>query len=165
MVRVFIDVNGDAATAEEARARVEAALGPGGWTQDPDVIAPHLTEWRNRWTGDTPILLTPRSTDEVARAVTINRPRAELYAFWRDFSNLPPILDNVVRIEVLDRVGVLKDILTRLSDHRINVSDARVRTNPGKPARIDLKQLQRLRRDFWSNVAPGTLLSKVTHPL
>ncbi|MEB3265675.1 MAG: bifunctional (p)ppGpp synthetase/guanosine-3',5'-bis(diphosphate) 3'-pyrophosphohydrolase, partial [Cyanobacteriota bacterium] len=41
-----------------------------------------------------------------------------------------------LRIEVLDRVGVLKDILTRLSDHRINVSDARVRTNPGRPARI-----------------------------
>ncbi|MCP9888077.1 bifunctional (p)ppGpp synthetase/guanosine-3',5'-bis(diphosphate) 3'-pyrophosphohydrolase [Cyanobium sp. ATX 6A2] len=44
-----------------------------------------------------------------------------------------------LRIEVLDRVGVLKDILTRLSDHRINVSDARVRTTPGKPARIDLR--------------------------
>jgi GTP diphosphokinase / guanosine-3',5'-bis(diphosphate) 3'-diphosphatase len=44
-----------------------------------------------------------------------------------------------LRIEVLDRVGVLKDILTRLSDHRINVSDARVRTNPGRPARIDLR--------------------------
>jgi RelA/SpoT family (p)ppGpp synthetase len=43
-----------------------------------------------------------------------------------------------LRIEVLDRVGVLKDILTRLSDHRINVSDARVRTSPGRPARIDL---------------------------
>ena len=44
-----------------------------------------------------------------------------------------------LQIEVLDRVGVLKDILTRLSDSRINVSDARVRTNPGKPARIDLR--------------------------
>ncbi|MEB3263761.1 MAG: RelA/SpoT family protein, partial [Synechococcus sp.] len=44
-----------------------------------------------------------------------------------------------LRIEVLDRVGVLKDILTRLSDHRINVSDARVRTAHGKPARIDLR--------------------------
>ncbi|MFN9660375.1 MAG: RelA/SpoT family protein [Cyanobacteriota bacterium] len=44
-----------------------------------------------------------------------------------------------LRIEVLDRVGVLKDILTRLSDHRINVSDARVRTTAGKPARIDLR--------------------------
>jgi guanosine-3',5'-bis(diphosphate) 3'-pyrophosphohydrolase len=44
-----------------------------------------------------------------------------------------------LRIEVLDRVGVLKDILTRLSDHRINVSDARVRTMADKPARIDLR--------------------------
>jgi RelA/SpoT family (p)ppGpp synthetase len=44
-----------------------------------------------------------------------------------------------LRIEVLDRVGVLKDILMRLSDHRINVSDARVRTTPGKPARIELR--------------------------
>jgi (p)ppGpp synthase/HD superfamily hydrolase len=44
-----------------------------------------------------------------------------------------------LRIDVLDRVGVLKDILMRLSDHRINVSDARVRTTPGKPARIELR--------------------------
>lgn len=44
-----------------------------------------------------------------------------------------------LRIEVLDRVGILKDILTRLSDSRINVSDARVRTSYAKPARIDLR--------------------------
>ncbi|MEB3177401.1 MAG: bifunctional (p)ppGpp synthetase/guanosine-3',5'-bis(diphosphate) 3'-pyrophosphohydrolase [Synechococcus sp.] len=44
-----------------------------------------------------------------------------------------------LRIEVLDRVGILKDVLTRLSDSSINVSDARVRTAWGKPARIDLK--------------------------
>src|SRR3989344_3857192 len=50
---------------------LKAALGPGGWTQDPAVIAPALTEWRNRWTGHTPILLTPRSTEETARAVAI----------------------------------------------------------------------------------------------
>lgn len=47
-------------------------------------------------------LIVQRGDKLVARAVTINRPRDELYAFWRDFSNLPPILDNVVRIEVLD---------------------------------------------------------------
>jgi RelA/SpoT family (p)ppGpp synthetase len=43
-----------------------------------------------------------------------------------------------LRIEVIDRVGILKDILMRLSDGSINVSDARVRTAYGKPARIDL---------------------------
>jgi uncharacterized membrane protein len=47
-------------------------------------------------------LIVQRGDKLVARAVTINRPRDELYAFWRDFSNLPPILDNVVRIDVLD---------------------------------------------------------------
>lgn len=48
-------------------------------------------------------LIVQRGDKLVARAVTINRPRAELYAFWRDFNNLPSVLDNVVRIDVLDR--------------------------------------------------------------
>lgn len=59
---------------------------------------------------------------------------------WNAAHDAPPRRYPVrLRIEVLDRVGVLKDILTRLSDHRINVSDARVRTTPGRPARIDLR--------------------------
>lgn len=53
----------------EIIAALKSALGPGGWTEDPAEIAPWLTEWRNRWTGHTPIMLTPRSTEEVARAV------------------------------------------------------------------------------------------------
>ena len=44
-----------------------------------------------------------------------------------------------LRIEVIDRVGILKDILMRLSDGAINVSDARVFTAAGRPARIDLR--------------------------
>ncbi len=44
-----------------------------------------------------------------------------------------------LRIEVIDRVGILKDILMRLSDSRINVSDARVKTAYDKPAIIDLR--------------------------
>ena len=44
-----------------------------------------------------------------------------------------------LRIEVIDRVGILKDILMRLSDGSINVSDARVKTAFGKPARIELQ--------------------------
>ena len=50
---------------------LKAALGPGGWTDDPADIAPWLTEWRGRWNGHTPLMLTPRSTDEVARAVAV----------------------------------------------------------------------------------------------
>jgi FAD/FMN-containing dehydrogenase len=55
----------------EALAALKAAAGNGGWTDDPSDIAPWLTEWRNRWKGNTPLMLTPRSTEEVARLVTI----------------------------------------------------------------------------------------------
>jgi len=43
-----------------ALAALKAALGDGGWTDDPAEIAPWLTEWRNRWQGHTPLMLTPR---------------------------------------------------------------------------------------------------------
>jgi uncharacterized membrane protein len=33
---------------------------------------------------------------------TINRPRGDLYAFWRDFSNLPRIMENVVSVTKID---------------------------------------------------------------
>ena len=52
-------------------AALKSALGDGGWTDDPVEIAPWLTEWRNRWQGHTPLMLTPRSTDQVAAAVRI----------------------------------------------------------------------------------------------
>ena len=38
----------------------------------------------------------------IGRTVTINRPREEIYAFWRDFSNLPRVMENVERIEIVD---------------------------------------------------------------
>jgi uncharacterized membrane protein len=34
----------------------------------------------------------------VGRTVTIRRPRAELYAFWRDFENLARVMENVENI-------------------------------------------------------------------
>ncbi|HEY9875644.1 MAG TPA: ACT domain-containing protein, partial [Candidatus Obscuribacterales bacterium] len=43
-----------------------------------------------------------------------------------------------IQIEALDRMGVLKDILSRLSDHNVNVRNANVKTHPGQPAVIDL---------------------------
>lgn len=38
----------------------------------------------------------------VGRTVTINRPRQEIYAFWRDFANLATVMENVERVDVLD---------------------------------------------------------------
>lgn len=37
-----------------------------------------------------------------AEAVTINRPARELYAFWRDPSNLVMVFDNLKAIELID---------------------------------------------------------------
>lgn len=39
---------------------------------------------------------------EVLRSVVIDRPAAELYRFWRNFSNLPQALAHVESIEVVD---------------------------------------------------------------
>ena len=36
----------------------------------------------------------------VGRSVTINRPRNELYAFWRDFTNLPTFLEAIESIQM-----------------------------------------------------------------
>jgi uncharacterized membrane protein len=46
-----------------------------------------------------------RSWDEAAlvgRTITVNRPREELYAFWRDFRNLARFMENVERVDVSD---------------------------------------------------------------
>jgi uncharacterized membrane protein len=47
------------------------------------------------------------ATDEgedtlVERTVSINRPRAELYAFWRDFTHLPLFMENIAAVTVID---------------------------------------------------------------
>jgi uncharacterized membrane protein len=38
----------------------------------------------------------------VGKSVTINRPRSELFAFWRDFTNLPAFMHAIERIETAD---------------------------------------------------------------
>ena len=38
---------------------------------------------------------------EVVKSVTINRPAAELFAFWRDFRNLPRIMPHLRSIDVV----------------------------------------------------------------
>jgi len=46
----------------------------------------------------------PEATGDTAtaRAVTINRPASELYAYWRDLSKLPTFMDNVISVDVID---------------------------------------------------------------
>ena len=52
-------------------SRLKAVLGEGGWSDDPDRLAPKLVEWRDRWSGTTPLLALPRNTAEVAAVVGV----------------------------------------------------------------------------------------------
>ncbi|HEX7599946.1 MAG TPA: FAD-binding oxidoreductase [Polyangia bacterium] len=57
----------DQATLE----RLKQIVGPAGWADDPDTLAPHLVEWRSRYQGRTPLLLKPGCTAEVAAIVRV----------------------------------------------------------------------------------------------
>ncbi|MCI3134698.1 FAD-binding oxidoreductase [Phenylobacterium aquaticum] len=52
-------------------SRLKAVLGEGGWSDDPARLAPKLLEWRDRWTGTTPLLVLPKTTADVAAVVGI----------------------------------------------------------------------------------------------
>lgn len=43
--------------------------------------------------------------DVVGRTVTINRPRSEIYAFWRDFQNLPKFMENIEDVQPTGKNG------------------------------------------------------------
>lgn len=49
----------------------QALLGPRGLTRDPDLMAPWLTDWRGRYTGQAIALASPASTEEVAALVRL----------------------------------------------------------------------------------------------
>ncbi|PCI62230.1 MAG: hydroxyacid dehydrogenase [Kordiimonadales bacterium] len=55
-----------------SREHIEALgriCGPKGSTTDPDVLAPHLSEWRDKFTGKTALMLMPQTAAEAAAAV------------------------------------------------------------------------------------------------
>lgn len=64
----------------------------------------------------------------VGRTVTINRPRSEVYARWRDFSRFPEFMENVRSVTVLDQTrsrwvieapaGTTVEFETRITEDR-----------------------------------------------
>jgi len=52
-------------------AQLAQRLGPKGYSTDAATIAPHLTEWRKRYTGATPFLAMPASVEETADVVRL----------------------------------------------------------------------------------------------
>src|ERR1700691_2292264 len=50
---------------------LKAAVGSGSWFDSPEALAPYLTDFRNLYHGATPLVVSPRSVDEVARILSI----------------------------------------------------------------------------------------------
>ena len=56
---------------EDAVARLKAAVGPGGWTDDQAEIAPYLSEDRGIYFGQSPLMMKPANSAEVAAILKI----------------------------------------------------------------------------------------------
>jgi len=52
-------------------AHLAARLGPKGYAADAETLAPYLKEWRGRFTGHTPFLAMPATTEEAADVVRL----------------------------------------------------------------------------------------------
>jgi len=48
---------------------LKSIVGDGAWVTDRQALEPHLTEWRDTWRGETPIMVLPDTTDKVAAVV------------------------------------------------------------------------------------------------
>jgi FAD/FMN-containing dehydrogenase len=59
------------APSQRTMARLKGAVGPDGWSADPDRLAPHMVEWRDRLRGSTPLMLMPASLEETSALVRI----------------------------------------------------------------------------------------------
>ncbi|MGC9954416.1 MAG: FAD-binding oxidoreductase [Rhizomicrobium sp.] len=55
----------------DVAAKLKAAVGPKGFTEDPAEIAPHLEEWRSKYKGRATLLLRPATTAEVSAIMSI----------------------------------------------------------------------------------------------
>lgn len=56
------------AESHDIAARLKAAIdAPGLYLEEPGAIAPHATDWTRKFKGPCPLVVRPRSTEEVAR--------------------------------------------------------------------------------------------------
>ena len=104
---------------------------------------------------------------QVGRSVTIRKPRAELFAFWSDFSNLPQFMENVeAGIEAggdgcTGPGGLARPRADgRGSENRNRPQASRTRRSPGARSRISRRSRPAAR--FASRSAPGERGTRVS---
>jgi uncharacterized membrane protein len=59
-----------------------------------------LAPWHREDVAGSAATVNARKAILVEQAVTIDRPREQLFAFWRDFENLPRFMDHLVSVRV-----------------------------------------------------------------
>src|SRR5258707_840011 len=57
--------------SSETLAELKAAVGPSGWLDSAGDVAPYLTDFRHLYQGATPLVLKPRSAEEVAKILKV----------------------------------------------------------------------------------------------
>jgi FAD/FMN-containing dehydrogenase len=55
---------------DAALALIKRSVGPSGWTDDPDAMRPHLSDWRGHYKGWARMVVKPVNTEEVSAVVT-----------------------------------------------------------------------------------------------
>jgi uncharacterized membrane protein len=70
-------------------------------TMATDDAPPTTSKLNEERASEVAAVTKSQGDDLIGRSVTINRPRDELFAYWRDFSNLPSFMDNVERIDIV----------------------------------------------------------------
>lgn len=70
--------------------------------------------------------------DVVGRSVTINRPREELFAFWRDFQNLASFMENIVSVKPTGEKGRAVWTIRAPAGRTVEVETEIVREQPGE---------------------------------
>ena len=51
--------------------RLKEVVGPGGWLSDPAETEPYRVSWRDTWEGETPLVVRPANTAQVAAVVRL----------------------------------------------------------------------------------------------
>ncbi|ESQ78844.1 FAD-binding oxidoreductase [Asticcacaulis sp. YBE204] len=57
--------------APEIVAQIKAIVGEAGWSDDDIRVTAKLTEWRGKWKGHTPLLVLPKTTEELSQVVKL----------------------------------------------------------------------------------------------
>ena len=99
---------------EEILGRLAAVVGERYAIRDPQAMQAYLSEWRGLWTGTSPLVLRPSTTEEVSRILAIADETRTTIVTQSGNTGLVggqiPTMDDDEVLLVLDRMTAIRDI-------------------------------------------------------